>query len=92
MIYLDNPIQCFFIVKPIQRGVQKDIQREKSERPAWEIYDETGICPLYGSHRIKYNEATVRIKQGVLHNFPLGPMYICHLHISLVNFVVKNVD
>jgi hypothetical protein len=47
MIYLDNPIQYFFIVKPIRRGVQKDIQREKSERPAWEIYDETGDKTIF---------------------------------------------
>jgi hypothetical protein len=47
MLYLDNPMQYFFIVKPIQRGIQKDIQREKSERPAWEIYDETGDKTIF---------------------------------------------
>lgn len=35
-------LQYFFIVRPIRRGIQKDIEKEKSERPPWEIYDETG--------------------------------------------------
>jgi len=47
MIYLNNPIQYLFIVKPIRRGIHKDIQREKLERPAWEIYDETGDKTIF---------------------------------------------
>eukprot|EP01018_Ginkgo_biloba_P011790 Gb_28188 [translate_table: standard] len=33
-------LQYFFVVKPIRNSIWKDIEKENSERPAWEIRDE----------------------------------------------------